>query len=46
MIVNAYKMDLRKIPKMPVGECRIIISRQLGIRKRTVTNLLINIILL
>lgn len=38
MIVNAYKYELKKNPKVPIRECRITISKQLGIGQCTVSN--------
>lgn len=40
MIDNSYKMDLRKNPKVTVREVCILISKQLGIGQRTVSNVI------
>ncbi|XP_025191554.1 uncharacterized protein LOC112591831 [Melanaphis sacchari] len=40
MIVNSYKMELRKNPNLTVREARIYISKQLGIGQRTVSNVI------
>ncbi|VVC36590.1 HAT, C-terminal dimerisation domain,Domain of unknown function DUF4371 [Cinara cedri] len=40
MIVNSYKAELRKNPKLTVQEARIFISKQLGTGQRTVSNVI------
>lgn len=40
MIVNSYKMELRKNPSITVREACIYISKQLGIGQRTVSNII------
>ncbi|KAE9521384.1 hypothetical protein AGLY_018206 [Aphis glycines] len=40
MIVNSYKMELKKNPNLTVREARIYISKQLGIEQRTVSNVI------
>lgn len=40
MIVNSYKAELRKNPKITVREARICLSKQLGIGQRTVSNVI------
>jgi len=40
MIVNAYKMELRKNPDLTVRDARIYISKLLGIGQRTVSNII------
>jgi len=40
MIVNSYKMELRKNPNITVREARIYISKLLGIGQRTVSNVI------
>jgi len=38
MIINAYKMELTNNPKISIRECRIILSKRLGIGQRTISN--------
>lgn len=40
MIVNAYKTQLLKNPNVSIRDCRISISKELGIGQRTVSNVL------
>ncbi|KAE9521639.1 hypothetical protein AGLY_017935 [Aphis glycines] len=40
MIVNSYKMELKKNPNLTVREARIYISKQLGIGQRTFSNVI------
>lgn len=40
MIVNLYKTELKKNPKITVREARILISNQLGVGQRTVSNVI------
>ena len=40
MIVNAYKAELLKNPMISVRESRIILSKQLGIGQRTISNVI------
>ncbi|KAE9530038.1 hypothetical protein AGLY_011500 [Aphis glycines] len=38
MIINAYKMELKNNPKITIRECRITLSKQLGIGQRTISS--------
>ncbi|CAI6372171.1 unnamed protein product [Macrosiphum euphorbiae] len=40
MIVNAYKSELMKNPNITLRDCRIVISKNLGIGQRTVSNVI------
>jgi len=40
MIINAYKTELTKNPKVTIRDCRITISKNLGIGQRTVSNVI------
>lgn len=38
MIINAYKMELKNNSKITIRECRIVLSKRLGIGQRTISN--------
>jgi len=40
MIVNAYKTELMKNPNIKIRDCRILISKNLGIGQRNVSNVI------